>query len=196
MSAMHPRQRHRVLAVAATLAVLAGCSSVDGASRSITNAITPYKVEVVQGNFVSREQVDALQKGMSRDQVRNVLGTPLVTSIFHGDRWDYVFSLKRQGVEPQRRHLAVFFKDDVMDHVEGDTMPSESEFVTTIDTKRKLGKVPRMEATEEELRAFQAKNPATTASASASASTTAPSAAAAGAATPPANYPPLESAPR
>jgi outer membrane protein assembly factor BamE len=159
-------------------------------SRSIVNAITPYKVEVVQGNFVSKEQVDALQKGMTRDQVRNVLGTPLVTSLFHADRWDYVFTLKRQGVEPQRRHLAVFFKDDLMDRVEGDTMPSESEFVTTIDTKRKLGKVPRMEATEEELKAFQAKNPP----ASASASATAP--AAASAATPPANYPPLESAPR
>jgi outer membrane protein assembly factor BamE len=169
---------------------------VDGASRSITNAITPYRMEVVQGNFVSREQVDALQKGMTRDQVRNVLGTSLVTSIFHGDRWDYVFTLRRQGVAPQRRHLAVFFKDDLMDHVEGDTMPSESEFVTMIDTKRKLGKVPRMEATEAELRAFDGKNPGATASAS----TSAPSAAATGAATPPAtppaNYPPLESAPR
>ena len=198
MPAMPPRQRHRALAVVASLAVLAGCSTVDGASRGIVSVITPYKIEVVQGNFVSREQVDALQKGMSRDQVRNVLGTPLVTSIFHGDRWDYVFTLRRQGVESQRRHLAVFFKDDVMDHVEGDTMPSESEFVTTIDTKRKLGKVPRMEATEEELRAFQAKNQnaGASASASASASAIAPSAAAPGAATPPTNYPPLESAPR
>jgi len=83
-----------------------------------------------------------------------------------------------------------------MDHVEGDTMPSESEFVTTIDTKRKLGKVPRMEATEEELRAFQAKNQNASASATASASAIAPSAPTAGAATPPTNYPPLESAPR
>lgn len=144
------------LAAAAALAVLAGCSTVDGYSRSLANAVTPYKVEIVQGNFVSREQVEALQKGMSREQVRGILGTPLVTSLFHADRWDYVFTLKRRGVEPQQRRLTVWFRGDAMDRVEGDTMPSESEFVTTLDTKRRLGKVPRLEATEEELRAFQA----------------------------------------
>ena len=174
--------RTSVLAAAALLAALAGCS--------ITNAITPYKIEVVQGNFVSKEQVDALQKGMTREQVRNTLGTPLVTSLFHADRWDYVFTLKRQGVEPQKRHLAVFFKDDLMDRVEGDPMPSESEFVSTLESKRKLGKVPRLEATPEELRAFQEKNKAAAAS---SVQATAPAAAAAPANT---NYPPLESAPR
>ena len=182
------RTRRSVLVAAAILAALAGCSTVDGASRSIANAITPYKVEVVQGNFISREQVEALQKGMSREQVRNVLGTPLVTSLFHSDRWDYVFTLKRKGVEEQKRHLAVFFKDDLMDRVEGDPMPSESEFVTTLD-KRKVGKVPRLEATEEELRAFQARNkPSAAAAAAATPASAAP--------VPATNYPPLESAPR
>ena len=182
------RTRRSVLVAAAILAALAGCSTVDGASRSIANAITPYKVEVVQGNFISREQVEALQKGMSREQVRNILGTPLVTSLFHSDRWDYVFTLKRKGVEEQKRHLAVFFKDDLMDRVEGDPMPSESEFVTTLD-KRKVGKVPRLEATEEELRAFQARNkPSAAAAAAATPASAAP--------VPATNYPPLESAPR
>jgi len=191
MPAMPLRQRQCALAATALLAALAGCSTVDNASHGIANAITPYKIEIVQGNFVSREQVEALQKGMTRDQVRNVLGTPLVTSLFHGDRWDYVFTLKRQGVEPQKRHLTVFFKDELMDRVEGDTMPSESEFVTTLENKRKLGKVPRLEATEEELKSFQAKNqPAASASASAGAA----SAAAATSPAPATNYPPLESA--
>ena len=188
MPSLPLRQRHLALAAVASLAVLAGCSSVDGATRGLANAITPYKVEVVQGNFVSREQVEALQKGMTREQVRNVLGTPLVTSLFHGDRWDYVFTLKRQGVEPQQRHLTVHFSNDLLDRVEGDTMPSESEFVTKIDTKRKLGKAPRLEATEEELRAFQAKNQQQSAA----------PAEAASAAMPPARtqYPPLEPAAR
>jgi outer membrane protein assembly factor BamE len=183
-------QRHRVLAAAAFLAVLSGCSTVDGYSRSLANAFTPYKVEVVQGNFISREQVEALQKGMSREQVRNILGTPLVTSLFHGDRWDYVFTIRRKGVEAQKRHLAVFFRDDLMERVEGDSMPSESEFVTTLDTRRQLGKVPRLEATEEELRAFQSKNQSS--AAAAAAATPAPAPAPAG----PTSYPPLESAPR
>ncbi len=85
----------RILWVSAAVAVLAGCGSFDGASRRVANAITPYKMDMVQGNFVSREQVQALQPGMSRQQVREILGTPLVTSLFHGDRWEYVFTIKR-----------------------------------------------------------------------------------------------------
>jgi len=178
MPAMPLRQPCLVLA-AAVLALLAGCGSVDGVGRRVATTFTPYKVEVVQGNFVSREQVQALQPGMSRDQVRQILGTPLVASVFHSDRWDYVFTLKRQGVEPQQRRLTVFFKGEALDRVEGDPMPSESEFVSTLATRRESGKAPRLEATEEELRAFAARQPA--------APPAAPPPAAA-----PASYPPLE----
>jgi outer membrane protein assembly factor BamE len=148
----------------------------------VASIVTPYRLEVVQGNFVSKEQVEALQKGMTRDQVRQVLGTPLVTSLFHAERWDYVFTFKRQGVPPQQRRLTVFFNGDTLDRSEGDTMPSESEFVATLDNRRKESRIPRLEATEEELRAFSSKQPAPAM----------PPAAPAGA--PPANYPPLEPA--
>ena len=159
MPAMPPRRTHSVLAVAAVVVLLAGCGSMQEVGRSVAGAVTPYRVEVVQGNFVSREQVQALQPGMSREQVRQILGTPLVSSMFHGDRWDYVFTLRRQGVGPQRRQLTVWFKDDRLDRVEGDTMPSEAEFVSTLDNRHKGGKVPRLEATEEELRAFPRSSP-------------------------------------
>jgi outer membrane protein assembly factor BamE len=132
---------------------LAGCGSIDNASQRIAGIVTPYRVEVVQGNFVSREQVEALKAGMTRQQVRDVLGTPLVTSLFHGDRWDYVFTLKRQGVEPQQRRLTVYFKGDALERFEGDTMPSEAEFVAALD-KRRHGKAPPLEATEEQLKRF------------------------------------------
>jgi outer membrane protein assembly factor BamE len=184
MPAKPLRQSRLALAAAAALALLAGCGTVDSASRRITDSITPYRVEVVQGNFVSKEQVEALQKGMSRDQVRQILGTPLVTSLFHGERWDYVFTLRRNRVAPQQRRLTVFFRGDAMDRVEGDPMPSESEFVSTLDNKRKAGKVPRLEATEEELRRFNANKPP------APAQPTPPAPAAA------TNYPPLEPASR
>ena len=62
-------------------ASLAACGSFDGASARIASVVTPYKVDVVQGNFISREQVEALQAGMGRQQVRDILGTPLVTSL-------------------------------------------------------------------------------------------------------------------
>jgi outer membrane protein assembly factor BamE len=75
---MHVQARSRA-GLALTLAIaaaLAGCNSIDGAAHRVANAVTPYKVDVVQGNFVSKEQVEALQPGMSRQQIRDILGTP------------------------------------------------------------------------------------------------------------------------
>lgn len=134
---------------------IAGCSSTSERMRGALNAITPYKVEVVQGNFVSKEQVDALKTGMSRQQVREILGTPLLTDVFHANRWDYVFTIRRQGVEPQQRRLTVFFDGDTLARFEGDTMPSEEEFVATLDTRKRSGKVPELQASEDELKKFK-----------------------------------------
>ena len=133
--------------------VLTACSGM-GTTSAVNpiNWITPYRVDVIQGNFISKEQVSILQAGMTRAQVKEVLGTPLVASLFHADRWDYVFSLRRQGVESQSYKYAVFFKGDLLERFEGDTMPSESEFISRLDNKRKLGKVPVLEATEEQLK--------------------------------------------
>jgi outer membrane protein assembly factor BamE len=175
-----PKLLRPALALAAC-ALAAGCGTVDGVSRGITSRITPYKVEVVQGNFVSKEQVELLKPGMSRQQVRDVLGSPLVADLFHANRWDYVFTLKRQGVEPQRRHLAVYFKGDALERFEGDTMPSEAEFVAAIGTRPKGGKVPVLEATEEQLQ--RATKPAAEPAAAAPAPAAAPATA---------SYPPLE----
>jgi len=135
---------------------------------------------VVQGNFVSREQVEALQPGMSRQQVREVLGTPLVTSLFHADRWEYVFTLKRPGEEIQTRKLTVFFKGDALERSEGDEMPTETEFVATLGARGGAkGKVPALEATPEQL----AKYPASARPAPAPANAAAPAAT---------SYPPLD----
>lgn len=161
---------------------LAACGSFDSASHQLASAITPYRMEIVQGNFVSKEQVAALQPGMTRLQVRDILGTPLVTSLFHGDRWDYVFTMRRQRVEPQNFRLTLFFQGDVLERFEGDDMPSETEFVQRISRERKV-KVPRLEATEEQLAKFPA------AAGPAGAASAAPAAA-----QPAGSYPPLEPA--
>lgn len=180
---LSPQCTLRIGLAAAAAALLAGCSTLDNASQRIAGAFTPYRIEVVQGNFISREQVQALQPGMARQQVRDILGTPLVTSLFHADRWDYVFTLKRPGVEPQQRRLTVFFEGDRLARTEGDEMPTEAEFVATLE-KRQVGKVPVLEATEEQLRAFQRRNPEAAAKPEAVPAT--PPAAA------PTQYPPLE----
>ena len=136
-------------------AALAACSSMSSTAANPVNWLTPYRVDVIQGNFISKEQVEQLRPGMSRDEVKALLGTPLVTSLFHADRWDYVFTLKRQGVEPQSLKYTVFFKGDQLARFEGDTMPTEAEFISRLDARRNLGKVPVLEATEEQLKAFE-----------------------------------------
>ena len=169
----------RILLAAAAVAALSACGTVDGVTGRIAQSITLYKVEVVQGNFISHEQVEALRPGLTRQQVKEVLGTPLLASLFHADRWDYVFTLKRKDVEPQARHLTVYFKGNAMERFEGDTMPSEAEFVATLDKSGSKRRMPVLEATEAQLARFQG----TPAAAATPAPAEAP---------PPANYPPLE----
>ena len=122
-----------------------------------SSPITPYRPEVVQGNFVSSEQVQALRIGMPRQTVRDILGTPLVTSLFHVERWDYAFTIRRQGAEPQQRRLSVFFRADMLDRIEGDPLPTEAEFAAKVDTRRPTAKTPSMQATEEALSKFPPK---------------------------------------
>ena len=157
-----------------------------GYDIEIIEAHHRYKVEVVQGNFVSKEQVEALKPGMSRQQVREILGTSLLTDVFHKDRWDYVFTIRRQGVDPQERRLTVFFKGELLDRYEGDPMPSEEEFVATLDTRKKSGKVPQLEASEDELKKFSPKEGSKKADDATATATNLPPL--------PAAYPPLESA--
>lgn len=147
---------HLVVCIGVALSALAGCSSIDGASQRIASIVNPYKVDVVQGNFVSREQVQALQPGMSRQQVRDILGTPLVTSVFHADRWEYVFTLKRPNQDIQTRKLTAFFKGDALDRSEGDEMPTEAEFVATLGARDVKGKVPVLQATPAQLNKYPA----------------------------------------
>ncbi|CAG2141765.1 outer membrane protein assembly factor BamE [Cupriavidus plantarum] len=119
--------------LAATMLVGA-CSAYDSTSRKVANAITPYRINIVQGNFVSREAASQLREGMTRDQVRFLLGTPLLTDVFHGNRWDYVFSFRR-GSTPvvQQRRYTVYFQDDKLVKFGGDELPSEYELIAEID---------------------------------------------------------------
>lgn len=141
--------------------ILCGASCLAAVTlMGCTNVVKTYKPEVVQGNFVSREQVQALRPGMPRQMVREILGTPLVTSLFHADRWDYAFSINRQGAEPQQRRFSVFFKGDALERLEGDPLPSEAEFAAKLDARLPPKKLPELKASEEALAKFPAKSPA------------------------------------
>ncbi len=181
MFELHFRRSVSLLAGLACLA-LAACGSLPSlpSANRVATAVSPYKIDVVQGNVVTREQLAALKPGMPRSVVRDVLGTPLLTSLFHAQRWDYVFTLKRQGAEPQSRKVTLFFKEDVLERIEADELPSESEFAATLKAAAKPGPLPELEAPAGSLDKF----PATPKPAPAPATTVAP----------PTNYPPLEPA--
>jgi outer membrane protein assembly factor BamE len=109
-------------ALAAVLGLLAGCSF-----DALTDRVNPYRIDVRQGNHVDQKMVAQLRKGMTRDQVRFVLGTPLVVDIFRPDRWDYVYLLTPGRGEAQQRVISVFFEDGLLARVEGDIEPGDAQ---------------------------------------------------------------------
>ena len=78
-----------------------------------------YRMDVQQGNLLDVEQVDQVEVGMTRSQVRFLLGTPMVIDSFDADRWDYVYSLRRgHSRDVTRRHLVVWFDGDKVTRIE------------------------------------------------------------------------------
>lgn len=89
--------------------MVAGLLAVSACS-SPPKLINEYKIDVQQGNVLTQDMVAQLRPGLTRDQVRYVLGSPVLTDIFHADRWDYIYHLKRGNVaEPIVRRFSVFF---------------------------------------------------------------------------------------
>ncbi|WP_316404081.1 outer membrane protein assembly factor BamE, partial [Burkholderia pseudomallei] len=138
--------RSTVIAAVAVVG-LAACSSYDSVTQRIAQSITPYRITVVQGNFVSQEKASQLQVGMSREQVRALLGTPLLTDMFHADRWDYLFYFKRGSTSVvQQRDLVVNFAGDRLAGWSGaENLPSELDLLADIDGDRR-GKKARAAA--------------------------------------------------
>ncbi len=135
---------------------LAGCQSLQ-TSDNFLGFITPYRVEVVQGNVVTSEQAALVKPGLNRAQVKDVLGSPLLADPFHGDRWDYVFTIRRQGAAPQLRRVIVLFKNDLLVSVDtGGELPSEREFVASIDTFKTSRNAPPLALTDAQIEALPA----------------------------------------
>src|SRR4051812_7122879 len=103
------------LAVAAALVALGACSFVPRIP-----GITPYKPEIQQGNYLSQDAVAQLKPGMTREQVRFLLGTPLLTDIFHGERWDYVYWREAENGKRETRKVALFFSENKLERIQGD----------------------------------------------------------------------------
>lgn len=111
-----------ILPLVVAIAALDGCSNIS----EVSSVLTPYRMDVRQGNFVTREMSSQLQPGQTKDQVRFILGTPLISDPFHGDRWDYLYLLQPGRGEPQQRQLSVYFADGRLVRVDGDVVADES----------------------------------------------------------------------
>ncbi|GAB2847645.1 hypothetical protein GCM10027277_14680 [Pseudoduganella ginsengisoli] len=101
---------------------------------------SPYRPTIQQGNFISEEMVQQLKVGMTRDQVRFILGTPLLTDIFHADRWDYPFRLARGNGEVIESAVVVYFKEGVVERFDGGNLPTEKEYIALIANPAKSAK--------------------------------------------------------
>ncbi|MFZ6842783.1 outer membrane protein assembly factor BamE [Undibacterium sp. RuTC16W] len=96
--------------------------------------ISPYRITIQQGNFVSQEMMSQLKEGMTREQVRFLLGTALLTDMFHEDRWDYPFRLQKPNGDLITSRVAVFFKNNTVQRFEGGNLPTEKDYLAHITT--------------------------------------------------------------
>lgn len=97
-----------------------------------------YKIDVQQGNVVVQEQFSKLKVGMSRPEVRQLLGTPLLADPFHANRWDYYFYNEKRGREIEKHRITIHFENDKVARIEG-TAPVaiKGEEKSAIEERRK-----------------------------------------------------------
>lgn len=157
---MHPLSRFafcaRLLGAGLALSALGACSYMPSVTADrVLGIVTPYKVEVVQGNVLTKEMVAQVKPGMNRSQVRDLLGSPLLADIFHAERWDYVFSIRRQGAAPQSRKVVAVFDGENLKSLDVPSdLPGEDEFVASISTFKRRSDAPKLALTEDERKAL------------------------------------------
>jgi outer membrane protein assembly factor BamE len=97
--------------------------------------LSPYRPDIQQGNFISKEMMANIQIGFSKEQVKFILGTPLLTDIFHANRWDYPFSLEKSNGEVTTNIVSIFFdENEKVSRFEGGNLPSEKDYLNRIAT--------------------------------------------------------------
>lgn len=171
----------RTAAAVAAAGLLTGCSSLDTSTDALLAMVSPYRIDIQQGNVVTSEQLARLQVGMSRLQVRDAVGTPLLSDPFHVNRWDYVFTLLQPGKPVQRRDMTLYFEGDRLTKIDAPELPDERAFIASIARQPLPSQVRNLELSDEQIKALPIPP-----------SVPPPPAAAATNPAPPRSYPPLE----
>jgi outer membrane protein assembly factor BamE len=117
--------------MALLLAAISGCSSVP-------RIVHEYKIDIQQGNVLTQDMVSQLRPGLTKDQVRFILGTPVLMDMFHGNRWDYVYRLQKgsTGAVEMKNFSAFFDADGKLLRVDGDVKPLQASEAAVAEENR------------------------------------------------------------
>jgi len=107
-----------------------------------------YRIDVDQGNIITQEKVNQLKPGMSREQVRFVMGSPLLADTFNENRWDYIYTLRDGEGKNTEQRLTVIFVDDQLARLSGTLMPQASAPSTTTPATEAPAVIPAEENTD------------------------------------------------
>jgi len=103
------------------IALLSGCSSFDLPELRFPGV---YRQTIQQGNVVTQEMINRLKPGMTRRQVRFILGEPVLANAFREDRWDYVYTIQIGSLDRLQQSVTLYFEDDALSYFEGDFLPT------------------------------------------------------------------------
>ena len=121
--------------------MLSGCGFLS--RDQLDNFSITYKINIQQGVVVTQEMADQLKPGMTRDQVKFVLGTPILADPFHANRWDYPFRFQPGRGRIEERRFTVYFENDRLARFDGDPLPTEEEFAASRNfATTKVAKAP------------------------------------------------------
>ena len=149
-------QGHAIAVAIVSASLLSGCgvgkmfantdAPIDAAAGDVSQSVQKkklfgvlpiYRPDTQQGNFISKEQVAQLKVGMTPEQVRFLLGTPLLNDAFHADRWDYPFLVKRGDGTVTTSHVVIYFKEGRVASFDGTDLPDEKEYLRLIAAPKK-----------------------------------------------------------
>ena len=113
---MHKHLRLLFVTLLASSAFLTGCGST-------VPVVKPFKMDIQQGNVVTSKMLLQLKPGMTKSQVKFIMGTPLIVDSFHSNRWDYFYQMRQAGKIKEQRRVILDFENELLARVRGDVVP-------------------------------------------------------------------------
>ena len=107
--------------------LISGCSTINEIGSAVPRALDKMPLiprpDIQQGNVITQDTINKLRPGMTKNQARYIMGTPMLVDVFHQDRWDYIYSMQSGGEERKQERISLFFSDDRLVRIEGDYRP-------------------------------------------------------------------------